>query len=214
VAEQGDPQAVTDAEAGASNGVTRKQFLTGATLAVGGVMGALIVVPVAGMALSPAVANPKFKRIKLGSVDDFPEGTYKPVVIEPDADDYDGYIKKRLIFIRKNASPDDDALAQKGQWQYTVISNRCAHLGCPVQESGGKFVCPCHGGQYNDDGKRIAGPPVRPLDRFEWEIDGNDLYAVDEFSINQDGKRVSKRDPGQHSGGLESLLYPLQPSQL
>jgi hypothetical protein len=33
--------------------MSRKQFLTAATLGVGGVMGALIAVPVAGMALAP-----------------------------------------------------------------------------------------------------------------------------------------------------------------
>ena len=36
------------------------------------------------------------------------------------------------------------------------------------------FGCPCHGGQYDTEGNRTAGPPVRALDRAEFSIiDGN-----------------------------------------
>ena len=49
-----------------------------------------------------------------------------------------------------------------------AISTRCAHLGCPVRyiRASQKFVCPCHGGVYDFQGKVVGGPPVRPLDRF------------------------------------------------
>ena len=49
-----------------------------------------------------------------------------------------------------------------------AISTRCAHLGCPVRyiQASQKFVCPCHGGVYDFQGKVQGGPPVRPLDRF------------------------------------------------
>ena len=36
------------------------------------------------------------------------------------------------------------------------------------------FGCPCHGGAYDTEGNRTAGPPVRSLDRYEFSIiDGN-----------------------------------------
>ena len=68
---------------------------------------------------------------------------------------------------------------------FTILSSRCVHLGCPVQPQGpisdeekktvkakggevlltptqpSGFGCPCHGGAYNDEGERTAGPPVR-----------------------------------------------------
>lgn len=212
MAEERDPWATDGATEGAR--LTRKEFLTGATVAVGGLMGALIAVPVAGMALAPVVKGSDFKRVKLGKVDDFTEGKFVKVVLDPDPDSHDGYVKKRVAFVRRNAESTSDKLAPKGQGEYTVVSNRCAHLGCPVQESGGEFVCPCHGGAYDTDGKRKAGPPVRPLDRFEWEEKDGELWAVDEYSLTQGGKRVASRGPGQHSGLPQSLLYPLQPSHL
>lgn len=201
---------------GASEGshLTRKEFLTKATIGVGGLMGAMIAVPVAGMALAPAAGGTDFEPVKLGNVDEFPVGEFKKVTLEPHKDDADAYVKKRVAFVRKNEDPSDDKLAPKGQGKYTVVSNRCVHLGCPVQETGSGFVCPCHGGAYNEDGKRTAGPPVRPLDRFEWEVRGDELWAVDEYSLTQDGKRVATRSPGQHSGGPQGLLWPLQPNQL
>jgi menaquinol-cytochrome c reductase iron-sulfur subunit len=194
--------------------LTRKEFLTKATIDVGGLMGAMIAVPVAGMALAPAVGGTDFEAVKLGNVDDFPEGRYTKVVLEPHKGDHDAYVKKRVAYVRRNADASADKLAPRGQGEFTVISNRCAHLGCPVQESGGTFVCPCHGGAYNEDGNRTAGPPVRPLDRFEWEQRGDELWAVDEYSLTSDGKRKATRAPGQHTGGPQGLLWPLQPSHL
>ena len=36
----------------------------------------------------------------------------------------------------------------------------CTHLGCvvPWNKAENKFKCPCHGSQYNDEGKVIRGP--------------------------------------------------------
>lgn len=43
---------------------------------------------------------------------------------------------------------------------------RCPHLGCTVPwvEGEGKFVCPCHGSEYEPTGQNIAGPAPRPMD--------------------------------------------------
>lgn len=49
-----------------------------------------------------------------------------------------------------------------------VLYAVCTHLGClpkwePVND---RFACPCHGSQYQIDGRYITGPAPRGLDRF------------------------------------------------
>ena len=44
----------------------------------------------------------------------------------------------------------------------------CTHLGCIYnwQDQDNKFICPCHGSQFQRDGTYIQGPAPRSLDRF------------------------------------------------
>ena len=44
----------------------------------------------------------------------------------------------------------------------------CTHLGCLYNWSDqeNKFICPCHGYQFQSDGQYLAGPAPRSLDRF------------------------------------------------
>ena len=66
-----------------------------------------------------------------------------------------------------------------------VLSNHCAHLGCPTrwQAEKGLIVCPCHGGEYDINGHYRAGPPPHGLFRFAYEIreDGG-LYVKHDFT--------------------------------
>jgi len=41
-----------------------------------------------------------------------------------------------------------------------AISAVCTHLGCvvPWVKAANKFCCPCHGSQYDEDGKVVRGP--------------------------------------------------------
>ena len=81
------------------------------------------------------------------------------------------------------------------------------------------FGCPCHGGQYDTEGNRVAGPPVRALDRYEFEIKNGRLLLGKTYSVSHvDGKGADAKihayplaGPGQHVDGIEALLYPLQP---
>ncbi len=191
--------------------MTRGQFLTAATVGVGGVMGVLLAAPVAGLALGPVFGGDDFEPVFIGKIDEFKDGIFTKVVLMPHADKPDAYVRRKVAFVRKNKSADDDRLALKGQEDFTVISNVCMHLGCPVQASTSGFVCPCHGGAYDEDGKRIGGPPVRPLDRYIWEKRDDELWATAIYSLDNHGNKKSHRDPGQHTSGPESWLYPLQP---
>ena len=53
-----------------------------------------------------------------------------------------------------------------------AVSTRCAHLGCPVRfrQAAQNFICSLRWRLYDFEGKRIGGPPVRPLDRFPTRV--------------------------------------------
>jgi Rieske Fe-S protein len=213
----------------------RSKFLEGATLGIGALIGALVTLPALGAALVPGFVKQKSKAINLGPLANFKEGQYYIATFERNAKA--GYISRMSAFIRNNGSTN-------GQPSFTCISNRCVHLGCPVQAGGpvfdqqaktvksghgevdlipalpaAGFICPCHGGAYDQEGNRIAGPPVRALNRFEFSIiDGNlvlgDMYSVAKVDGSGASAKIHKENlagPGQHVDGPESWLYPVQP---
>jgi Rieske Fe-S protein len=73
-----------------------------------------------------------------------------------------------------------------------VLSNSCAHLGCPVRwliiEGHGEFLCPCHGGIYDINGGWVGGPPPRGMYRYaqvKIEEDGK-LYVKHKYDVGGD----------------------------
>ena len=50
----------------------------------------------------------------------------------------------------------------------TALYKVCTHLGCLYnwRDLEGKFVCPCHGSQFDLEGDYLQGPAPRSLDRF------------------------------------------------
>jgi cytochrome b6-f complex iron-sulfur subunit len=60
-----------------------------------------------------------------------------------------------------------------------AFSRRCTDLGCLVswKKDREQFVCPCHQGVFDKTGRNIAGPPPRPLDRYEVIKRGEQLYV-------------------------------------
>jgi Rieske Fe-S protein len=195
---------------GAFEGETlnRRGFMTAVALTAGGVASALFALPALGFALGPLFEKTVHRSLlDAGSVDDFTADTYTPQVITTTAGI--GDVGKTLIYVRKNDNPTPDQA-----WPYVAISNRCAHLGCPVRyiEAARSFICPCHGGTYNFEGEVTGGPPVRPLDRFETFVQNGRVLIGERFSVNSQLERVPTRDPGEHVDGVWQILYPPRPT--
>lgn len=57
----------------------------------------------------------------------------------------------------------------------------CTHLGCvvPWVAAENKFKCPCHGSQYNSEGKKIRGPAPLSLALAHTSVNAADIV---EFS--------------------------------
>jgi Rieske Fe-S protein len=214
----------------------RSVFLEASTLGIGALIGGIVTIPALGFMVAPAFVNQHPKKVDLGPIDNFDENQF--VIATFMRDPAQGEVSRRTAYIRNNGA------TPKGP-SFTIISNRCAHLGCPVQPNGpilsdqekkqrvaggeqvditpmipaGGFGCPCHGGQYDQEGNRTAGPPVRALDRYEYEINHGRLVLLGAYSVSHvDGTgataqihKYTQTGPGQHVDGPESWLYPVQP---
>ena len=58
---------------------------------------------------------------------------------------------------------------------FVLFSSICPHLGCNYDWDPGakRFICPCHGSQFNVEGEKLAGPAPRGLDPLPFrENDG------------------------------------------
>jgi len=212
---------------------SRSRFLEASTIGLGAAIGAIVTVPALGFMVLPSFTNQENEDVDLGPIDNFPEGTY--VIASFLKDPKVGEVSRRTAFIRNNG------LTPKGP-SFTILYSRCVHLGCPVQPNGPideaakknvkgvelrpvlaqSFGCPCHGGLYDSEGNRRAGPPVRSLDRFTYSIkDGRlilqDIYAVGNVSGTGASATISSypwATPGVHVDGAEAWLYPIVPSQV
>jgi len=86
----------------------------------------------------------------------------------------------------KTHQSNDRSLVQglKGDATYLVVANDnklkdyglnavCTHLGCvvPWNKAENKFMCPCHGSQYNAEGKKVRGPAPLSLALAHVNID-------------------------------------------
>ena len=216
----------------------RSRFLEASTLGLGAVIGGLVTVPAVGLMVVPPFVKQGYPDVDLGPLSDFTEGKWfvTSFFMHPEA----GEVSRRTAYIRNNGQ-------LSGEPSFTIISNRCAHLGCPVQPNGpvqndqektvkgkggqritmtpmipaGGFGCPCHGGQYDPEGNRTAGPPVRGLDRYQYEIRNGRLILGKPYSVaHVDGEGKDARihaykltGPGEHIDGWEQIFYPLQPPQ-
>jgi Rieske Fe-S protein len=189
--------------------MTRRHVFEVGVQAVGGLAGLAIILPAAGFALAPIFQRPDETWESVGSIDQFTADNYKEVVITQMIDV--GEAGKTIAYVRRGAPetfPDEE------EGTYIAVSNRCAHLGCPVRfvSAAKTFICPCHGGVYDFEGKRIGGPPVRPLDRFQTRVRSGQVEIGPRYSVTSQLEPVRARDPGEFVGGIWEYLYPPRPS--
>lgn len=208
----------------------RSVFLEMSTLGVGALIGGIVTLPALGFMVAPAFVGQEHDEVDLGPLANFPTGQFVITTFNSKKDE--GSVGRRTAFIRNNGLKNEVP-------SFTIISNRCAHLGCPTQPQGlpgnpkevksssgtvtiipvasvSGFQCPCHGGAYDDEGNRTAGPPVRALDRYEFLIREGNLVLGKPYSVGKvigksaDAKIEAYRvaDPGQHVDGPEQYLYP------
>jgi menaquinol-cytochrome c reductase iron-sulfur subunit len=149
----------------------RRSFL-GALLATGTVcVGALLSVPLIRFTLFPLLRRTtELKASPVGLLSEF-SSLSEPVQKTIQIQQVDGWrkaVSEKAVYVTKDSSG-----------QLIVLSSVCPHLGCTVPWDNDKreFICPCHGGTYAPDGRRISGPSLRGMDSLETTVEDGQLLV-------------------------------------
>lgn len=143
-----------------SRHMSRRDFIKLATVTVGGAIGAAVGIPGIVYLIDPALeAGGKDAWVTLGPVENFPIGT--PTLIT--------FVRSKVNGWEKSSLSYGVFVVRKSETETLVLSNVCTHLACRVNwvEEKQAYICPCHDAAFSIEGEVLAGPPPRPLDKYE-----------------------------------------------
>jgi menaquinol-cytochrome c reductase iron-sulfur subunit len=191
--------------------VSRRRFMNRTVHTSGAIAAAAFTLPALGFAIAPVFDQAPTTWQEIGPLSRFTDSDYQPVVVTIASGV--GEADNSIAYVRIHNRQIDGPIKDKYD-EVIAISSRCAHVGCPVRyvATAASFVCPCHGGVYDFRGLRVGGPPPRPLDRFYTRLRGQTVLLGPRFSLNNELRRFSLRDPGQPLDGIGQFLYPARPS--
>jgi Rieske Fe-S protein len=124
---------------------------------------AVLGVTIGKYSIGPAFSSSKEQAwTELGALDEFAEGQLvkKNVIVSQEAG-WGKFQSQRSVWITR-----------KGD-SVKVFSGVCPHLGCSVNTRADKFICACHGSEWDSEGATLAGPTPRGLDTLEVRVDNN-----------------------------------------
>lgn len=178
--------------------ISRRTFMAKATMTVSGIIGVVLAVPIVGSLIPDAnTSKGSWSPLSASEVSSLQTATDKPVKLAFTLKYKDGYLPMQQadeyvwgIKVDQSkfetARPDIYKTAG-GNVTYPAVnlgfvlfSPICPHLGCRFDWNSGqnKFLCPCHGSQYDFDGGHIAGPAPRGLDPLPFREQSGDAQVT------------------------------------
>lgn len=164
----------SDAEA------SRRKFLARATMAMGGIIGAVMTVPLVRYLLYPVhrkVVQSADEPVDVIAAGELKVGDHpKLVVVNSDAVRDAWSVSAAplgAVWLRK---VKDAGGAEKVE----ALSSACPHLGCAVgyDKEDKKFKCPCHRSAFSLNGDKLTGPSKRGMDPIEAKVDAEGRVKV------------------------------------
>ena len=160
---------MSDSNSEGNETIDRRQFLGTATFAIGGFIGLGLGIPAVAYIVGPALQESSEQNwVRLGSVSKVEIGT--PTLFKTTIERQTGWIinqQEISVYV----------LTDNGR-EFVAMSNICTHLGCRVRwiDDQQQFFCPCHNASFDEAGNVVEGPPPRPLDRYEVNVENDQLY--------------------------------------
>jgi len=144
--------------------LSRRRFLGWGAVAIGGLVGIGYLGTALRLLYPTSSGGGKLQDI--GPVGNFPVGHY--ILTSYTGDGYD----------------DGVYVMNQGKERFIALDFHCTHLQCPVQwvQSLERFLCPCHGSQYNRYGQHIAGPAPHGLFHHEIAVQGGRVMLGGQIS--------------------------------
>jgi Rieske Fe-S protein len=152
-------------------GLKRRDFLSMATLAIGGFISIVVGIPAVAYIIGPARRTDQEQNwIRLGAASKVELGT--PTLFKT-------RIERQVGWIVNEEEISTYILTEDGR-NFVAMSNICSHLGCRVRwiSNQEQFFCPCHNAIFGKSGEVVSGPPPRPLDQFEVKVEDGQLYIL------------------------------------
>lgn len=151
--------------------ISRRNFMSVATWAIGGLISLGMGIPAIAYIIGPALNRARAQDwIRLGPVSKVELKT--PTLFK-------FTIQRQTGWIVNEEEVSVYILTENGR-DFVAMSNICTHLGCRVRWIADQeaFFCPCHNGVFDKQGKVVSGPPPRPLDRYEVKVENDQLLVL------------------------------------
>jgi succinate dehydrogenase / fumarate reductase iron-sulfur subunit len=150
--------------------IDRATFLRGAGVAV---LGGAVAVTLGGIAAVTTIgptASPTSERwLPVAKLPELPDGKVTTVLLN--------YETRNGIYTQPVSTP---VMISRIDGEIVCYKTGCPHLGCTVHfdNRSDQFRCACHGGVFDNKGGVVAGPPPRPLDRYQHKVEGDQLLVL------------------------------------
>jgi cytochrome b6-f complex iron-sulfur subunit len=136
--------------------IDRRNFLNWFLGTTAGAFAVAILYPLSRYLIPPKVEESTAKTVTL---------SVKPADIKVNSGEIFRFGSQPAILVR---TPGNELKA------YSAV---CTHLSCIVQYRSdvSHIWCACHNGHYDLNGRNIAGPPPRPLQAYDVNVQGDEI---------------------------------------
>jgi quinol---cytochrome c reductase iron-sulfur subunit, bacillus type len=146
---------------------TRRSFYSTLINLLGAIIAAVIAIPAGVYLLFKPKSSADEAMVEVADLADLEVDIPQEVV----------YYRTRVDGWKTTKEKTTTWVVKTGDNAAVAFSPQCPHLGCIYhwQDDLNAFQCPCHASAFATDGKVLAGPAPRPLDRYDSKVEGGRL---------------------------------------